>query len=345
MAEERETFGAEELAICLSRYDLGDVSSVEPFPRGSRQAPKAVIKCQRGTFLFKRRPHGRDNPTKVAFTHRLQLHLAAQNFPLPHLIGTRKDNNSMLLHNGSIYEMFEYIEGTGYRGSREAAYHAGHVLGLYHKLTADHKPEWVPKRGSYHDAKAIRKAIGDAIDSLPVEQRPADETLSETMDDLAKRYHQCTAGAIKLGMGDWPAQMSHGDWHPGNMLFRDQHVVAVIDYDTARLGPCVLDMANGAVQFSILAGGDDPSKWPSQIDLARFKRFLSGYDSVNVVSRAELAAVPYLICEAMIAEAVLPIAATGSFGRIEGFPFLQMIRRKVRWVLDHREQLATALDA
>ncbi len=52
---------------------------------------------------------------------------------------------------------------------------------------------------------------------------------------------------------------------------------------------------------------------------------------------------PYLMCEAMIAEAVLPIAATGSFGRMQGFPFLQMIERKVRWVLGHVEQLASVL--
>ncbi len=339
MAKLRETFGAEELAVCLSRYDLGDVYSIEPFPRGSRQAPKMVIKCERGTYLFKRRPHGRDNPKKVAFTHRLQLHLAAQNFPLPHLIGTRKDNNSMLVHEGSIYEMFEYIEGSGYQGSREATYHAGHVLGLYHKLTADHNPEWVPNSGSYHDAKAIRKAIGNTIDSMPAEQRPGDEALQETVENLAKHYQQCAAGAIELGLSDWPVQMSHGDWHPGNMLFRAQHVVAVIDYDTARQAPRILDMANGALQFSILGGGDDPAKWPSQVDPSRFKKFLLGYDSANVISQAELAAVPYLICEAMIAEAVLPIAATGSFGRIEGFPFLQMIRRKVHWVLEHRQQL------
>jgi hypothetical protein len=66
---------------------------------------------------------------------------------------------------------------------------------------------------------------------------------------------------------------------------------------------------------------------------------MRGYDSVSVVSVAEIRSVPYLMCEAMIAEAVLPIAATGSFGRIDGFPFLQMIDRKVKWVLAHHREL------
>ena len=58
----------------------------------------------------------------------------------------------------------------------------------------------------------------------------------------------------------------------------------------------------------------------------------------------ELRAIPYLMCEAMIAEAVLPIAATGSFGRISGFPFLQMIERKVKWVMENLEELASVLE-
>jgi len=73
------------------------------------------------------------------------------------------------------------------------------------------------------------------------------------------------------------------------------------------------------------------------------KRFLRGYDAVNVISKAELEVVPYLMCEAMIAEAVLPIAATGSFGRMQGFAFLQMIERKVRWVLGHLKEVARVL--
>ncbi len=344
MAVEREKFSAEELAICLSRYDLGEVRKVEPFVRGSKHAPKLIIECDRGKLLFKRRPRGRADLQRVAFTHRLQLFLAAQNYPLPHLIGTRRDNNSMLVIDGVVYEMFEYIDGTGYRGGLGATYHAGHVLGLYHKLTCDYQPEGSLVAGSYHNAKAIRQAIEEVVRSLPVEQRPTAEELSETIEDLSKHYRQCAVAADGLGLRDWPKQMSHGDWHAGNMLFREEHVVAVIDYDTARLQRRVIDLANGALQFSILGGSGDPGKWPAQLDMSRLKRFLRGYDSVEVITEAEMAAVPYLMCEAMIAEAVLPIAATGSFGRMQGFPFLRMIQRKVHWVLRHRDDIVATLE-
>ncbi len=116
------------------------------------------------------------------------------------------------------------------------------------------------------------------------------------------------------------------------MLFRDNRVVAVIDYDAARLLPRVIDVANGALQFSIIGGDEDVVKWPDRLDETRFKRFLRGYDEVTVLSEAEIQAIPWLMAEALIAEAVLPIAVTGTFGRMDGLAFLQMVQRKVYWL-------------
>ena len=91
-----DKFEIYELAKCLSNYDIGAIGSLTEFLRGSRRAPKLVIESDKGKFLLKRRIQGRDDLAKVAFTHQIQISLAAQNFPLPHLIGTR-DNNSMLV--------------------------------------------------------------------------------------------------------------------------------------------------------------------------------------------------------------------------------------------------------
>jgi len=123
-------------------------------------------------------------------------------------------------------------------------------------------------------------------------------------------------------------------------------VVAVIDYDAARVQQRVLDVANGALQFSILGGGEDTSTWPDYLDESRYKRFLRGYDGVPdaMLARAELKVIPHLMIEALIAEAVIPIAATGSFARMKGLSFLQMVERKVRWMQEHTDHLAGVLE-
>jgi homoserine kinase type II len=343
MALLRDRFDDDELNKCLSYYDLGDILEVAPFTGGSRRSPKVVVTSSLGKFLFKRRAKGKDDLAKVAFTHQIQLELDRQGFPLPHLVGTRGDNSSMLVIPPQIYEMFEFVEGRVYDGSPEETYQAGRTLGIYHKLLESFRGDYRPPRGTYHDASAIEQSIRATVSSLPLENRPPAEEVTSTVGSLGRAYRQAADRVIDLGMEDWPKQVVHGDWHPGNMLFREKCVVAVIDYDAARVQERVIDLANGALQFSIIGGTDSPVNWPANVDPTRFARFMRGYDSVNVVAKREMQAIPHLMCEAMIAEAVLPIAATGSFGNIDGFPFLKMVEAKVDWICSHQQQLCGVL--
>src|SRR5580658_1451369 len=111
----RETFSAEELAIVMSHFEIGVIDSIVDYPRGSRKAPKLLIVSEQGKFLLKRRARGKDDPYKVAFSHALQLYLASKQFPLPHLVGTKRENNSMLQWRNQVYELFEYIPGQSYQ--------------------------------------------------------------------------------------------------------------------------------------------------------------------------------------------------------------------------------------
>src|SRR5204863_4838506 len=116
-----------------------------------------------------------------------------------------------------------------------------------------------------------------------------DREVQPVLDYLLQSYRHASDMAERQGIATWPRQIVHADWHPGNMLFRENRVVAVIDYDSARLLPRIIDIANGSLQFSILGGDDDVSKWPDYPDESRFKRFLRGYDEVMLLSQAEIA--------------------------------------------------------
>jgi Ser/Thr protein kinase RdoA (MazF antagonist) len=343
---DREKFSPEELLIVMSNFDIGPITAAKEFPRGSRRAPKLLLTSERGEYLLKRRARGKDDPFKVAFSHALQLYLATRQFPLPHLIGTRKDNNSMLQYNNNVYELFEFIRGSSYDSSLEATFDAGKTLALYHKLLREYAPEFEPPVGSYHSSRAIHSSLEQLPNTLDdpqrVPQNPENQ-IDATTRFLRASYLQAADKVEAGGLSQWPSQIVHCDWHPGNMLFRHRKVVAVIDYDAARLQQRVIDVANGALQFSILATGEDPAQWPEYLDQTRFKRFIRGYDEVDPMSVAELHVVPWLMVEAMVAESVLPIAATGSFGRMEGYGFLQMIERKVRWTQAHADELVAVV--
>ncbi len=328
---QREKFASEELAIVLSFFDIGIIESISDYPRGSRKAPKMLIVSEHGKFLLKRRARGKDDPFKVAFTHAIQLHLAAKQFPLPHLIGTKRENNSMLQWRGGVYELFEFIPGQPYPLSLESTFDSGRVLGLYHKLLETFKSEWQPPTGSFHMAPSVETGLRSIVPLLERVGAATKDTLA-MIEFLLHSYRHAAETVDQLGLDTWPKQIVHADWHPGNMLYRDNHVVAVIDYDSARSLARVIDIANGALQFSMIGGDEDVVRWPEYLDESRFKRFLRGYDEVLLLSQAEIRAIPWLMVEALVAEAVFPIAATGQFGRLEGLAFLQMVQRKVLWI-------------
>ena len=337
----RQRFVADELAIVLSHYDLGVIESIKAYSRGSRKAPKVIIKSDSGRYLLKRRATGKDDPYKVAFCHDLQLNLADRGFPIAPLLGTKTDNNSILQLNGHIYEMFEFVIGENYDSSLNATSEAGRTLALFHRLLREFAPRFDSSRGSYHHSQSVTQSMLE-IPQVIAETEPGTEsTVAAAVEFLREAYHAAAEHVNSLGIADWPAQIVHCDWHPGNMLYRGQRVIAVLDFDAARVQQPIIDIANGALQFSMIGGGEDASKWPEYIDQPRFKRFLQAYESMPdcVLSRAEVHSVPWLMIQALIAESVIPIAATGSFAQIQGSGFLTMVQRKVVWLQQHAQEL------
>ncbi|MEM7680652.1 MAG: phosphotransferase [Planctomycetota bacterium] len=341
----RQVFDPGELAVVLSHYDLGVLDEVRAFPRGSRKSPKALIRSESGNFLLKRRAPGKDDAHKVAFCHGVQLHLADQGFPLPRLVGTARSNNSMLRVLDGVYELFEFVRGKKYDGSLEATDAAGRTLAKFHALLEDHRWTYAPPSGSYHRARSVRTAFDQAPDTLERLGlwRP---DVDQAMQQLQSLYDHAAKRVQDEGFDDWPRHVTHCDWHPGNLLFRGGKVLAVLDYDAARVQPRLIDAANGALQFSMRAEGADADAWPDEPDLGRFRRFLRGYDdrSATLLSRAELRALPCLMIEAAVAQGMIPIAVAGRVSRLPGDAFLSATLRKCQWLHDHAQELTESVE-
>jgi len=331
----------EEMPVVLSRYDLGKVSSVRELPRGSHAAAKVFIETDRGKYLLKRRPRGKADPQRVAFSHALQQHLAEQHFPLPHLVRTREDNASVLHIGDATYEVFEFIEGEPYDGSLDATHDVGKTLGVYHRIVHGFDAPSEPPGGSFHDASGIHESFARLFQVLAPGPTAKDrqDDLRKILAALKRDYQRAADEANALGLPEWETQIIHSDWHPGNMIFKDQKVVAVIDFEAARVQPRVIDVANGSLQFSMLTGSRDLATWPEQADTDRVCRLLQGYDETNQLSEAELKAIVPLMREALIAQSIPPILKTGTFAGLDGFHFLLVVLKKERWLAHHADRI------
>ncbi|MFQ5592016.1 MAG: phosphotransferase enzyme family protein [Phycisphaerae bacterium] len=342
---ERETFDAAELGVVLSYYDLGVIESITEFRRGSRRSPKVGIVSEHGKFILKRRAPARANPDRVLFAHRIQLHLTATGFPVARLIATKDRGRTTVELRDRIYEMFEFVAGEPFDRTAREAYEAGVVLARYHQaMTSFHPPASVPiPFGDYHDSEGVRRglySIGSALSSH--DSFAGDEAeLAGLTQRLFEAYDGAVESVNKLGFARWREGIIHADWHSGNLLYRKHTVVAVLDYDSARRSRRIVDVANGALQFSIIAQGD-PATWPDELDEERFRAFLAGFESLDPLSDEERSSVLSLMAEALVAECVHPIAETGSLGPWAGYRVLCMVERKLAWLKSCGTRLISA---
>ncbi|OHB68285.1 MAG: hypothetical protein A2Y77_02335 [Planctomycetes bacterium RBG_13_62_9] len=333
-------FSSEELVKVVSHYDIGVVHGVRPLSGGNRRSPKVVVIADQGTFLLKRRPRGRDDLERVAFAHTVQQHLAGRGFPVTELLPTVAEGVTALSLEDHIYEFFRFVEGTRYDSSAEATGEAGRQLAIFHKHLArlpapPERCEWC-----FHDSAQVRrhlKLIGSG------RRTGSHRKARSVVESLLVRYDRASARVNRLGFASWKRQVVHGDWHPGNILFSGDRIVAVVDFDSIRVAPPPTDLANGMLQFSIVGDKPDPADWPDDFDRARLLQFLNGYREVAPLSERKLHSLVDLMVETMVAEAVLPIAATGFFGHLSGLPFLDMIVRKTKWLRRHRKELTQAM--
>jgi hypothetical protein len=99
------------------------------------------------------------------------------------------------------------------------------------------------------------------------------------------------------------------------------------------------------LQFSIVGYHPNPADWPDYLDQAKLVQVLEGYREVIELDKHMLDSLLDLMVETMIAEAVLPVAATGFFGNLTGLDFLRMIYRKAKWIDTNRETLTAAIES
>ena len=220
------------------------------------------------------------------------------------------------------------------------------MLGLFHRLIAECDAQPPNEPATYHNAAhvvASFKKTAELLVSLPSAKGP-ERQIVDTLMNLREIYKNAAAAVEELGLSRWASQIIHSDWHPGNMLFDKGHVVAVIDFDSARMGPRILDVANGVLQFSFVSGERNLDAWESRADDNRARRFLKSYDNMLRLSEMELKAVPHLMQEALIAQTLGPILRTGAYAKLDAAGYLVVVLRKCRWIGENVARLALADD-
>ena len=330
-----EEIKGQDLAIVLSRFDIGTIDRILDYRGGSRKSPKLIVNTSLGRFLLKRRALGKDALEQVVIAHGVQEQLASHRFPVAGLIHTI-DGETIVEHEGRVYELFKYIRGSRFDKSNPKAAESGRVLAHFHDLLRTHPKGPSMNRRTYHIGSRVFEVLDDLKAILKVHENFAQLCgLDQTIEYLSNAYKQAYEAVEQVEFSSLPQCVVHGDWHPGNMLYKDDEIIAVIDFDSIRHSPRITDIANGALQFSMRMGKlEKIESWGDGFRGRTIRSMVQSYNQFtqHPLLASELAIVPHLMIEALIVESIVPIQQHGKFGTILGSSFLKMVEQKVKWI-------------
>ena len=161
---QREKFQSREIATVLSHYDLGVITNIREYRRGSRRSPKLKLETERGEYLLKRK-HSGHTVARAQAGHALQGRASAAGVPVAELVPLRS-GGTLLALGDRLYEVYEWVQGGRYERDPAQAFEAGVALARLHRafalLDGEHD----------HAAAAFEERL-ETIAQRPLRKRPA----------------------------------------------------------------------------------------------------------------------------------------------------------------------------
>lgn len=266
-----------ELEALVSTYALGSIEEATGIDAGtvntSFRLTTATAAGRARTFLRLYEQQGLDGAQAEAA---LLVHLAARGVPTPAPLET-PDGVRVRVVAGKPAALFPWVEGDMLcqrAVSTDAVREVGRALARVHRAGV---PEGSPLGEGRFGPRELALRCDDIRRSTDPEARPL-------ADDL--RLAVLAAGRARSP--DLPRGLVHGDLFRDNVLWHEGRIAALLDFESAHLGPFVFDLAVTMLSWCF----DDDLR----IDLAR--ALAAGYQEQRELSAAERQA---LYCEARFA--------------------------------------------
>ena len=337
----RETIEPEEVKFVAREYSLRRPIEVIHISRGSRAIAKAHLRSVDGDWMVKRRPESAASGLELV--HAFQGRLGREGVPVASL-RENSDGATVTVHAGRAYELFGWVSGTRGGFTEVEAAAAGVAVGSLLRVGATYGAS----DPSFADPSHPRGVLGLDVDRLVQwivashAGTDADE-LGAVLRSVVGRGRRAYDAAESIGIADAPRAFVHGDLHAGNMLFADGRLAAILDFDNARHDLRVREVATAALSIgSEPRDSRIPSDWRHEQNLSRTSVFLAGAREGLGGARhdAERRALPWLMIEVCITEALERISAAGCFDQHAAADFLDFVDRKTGWIERHAVDIA-----
>lgn len=179
-------------------------------------------------------------------------------------------------YQGSFYVLYPYVDGTPGNElpllSQPFALESGAALGKLHRALGTYgaRAEF-PGFGLFHEVASY---------AWPAVQSYSSVNFHDRLHDLG----QAISTELVNPYEALPRQLIHRDLHSGNLVFRDERVVGILDFDSVRIGIRLFDLCYLAT--SVLSSGFNESKtregWPGFV-----QDLIKGYGTIQPLEKTE----------------------------------------------------------
>ncbi|WP_084713143.1 phosphotransferase enzyme family protein [Streptacidiphilus rugosus] len=278
------------LDLVLARFDVGRAVAAERTAHGLLNRVWLVGTDDGRTWVLKQYldDAGRASSGAIADQHRTIAALADAGLPTVPPVAAA-DGRTLVLQRGRRYALFPFVEGapprTGSGLPTSACAELGALLGGIHTQLRRLRPPcqdatpW-PSADPDETRRTIDELMRAARARAP---REPFDALAEHR--LRERRALVTSHAHRRPgpRGAPPAGWVHGDFHPLNLLYRDDRPVAVLDWDRLGVKPVAEEAVRAATQFFC----DEHS---GVLDLARVRAYARAYRVASGCTSEQLAA-------------------------------------------------------
>jgi Ser/Thr protein kinase RdoA (MazF antagonist) len=294
-----EVIPPDQVREILAEYDL-DLAANPQHPAVLGRSGNLVVRTPAGKAMLKRYKSSVPE-SAVIHEHSILTYLSQLDFPSPRLLCTRAGETFVRRH-GAIYAMFPFIEGNiryphhfmvPAQGRRLVS-EAGDLLATLNDSLEGFEPEGQnpngfksPSQGRWRDLSWYTDKFEACVAESPhlemdeERARSLVSVLLERADWIRDTFYQLDQW---LEAAAPPRLIIHGDYRPGNLLFRRNAPTIVLDFELARLDWRITDLAKSLPAFAYTRGVGLNLDW--------MKCFLDAYQARHPLALDELQLVP-----------------------------------------------------
>jgi len=277
----------EILADVIRRYyDVGDVALPYYLHKAHQHRHrKLVVETSAGKFLiktYKRDPVILDT---LRFQHRLSSHLDQNGIPVARIKSGKDGKNIVELDTWAL-ELQQFVQAEPMEVSAETLAISAAALGRFHHICHEFPR---PQRDTrmWRFSEVPRAAFGKLYEIAKQQGSEADATkccnqIALFLRDAANELNWEARNKFETGL-------IHGDWHGGNLLFRNGELAAVVDLEFAGDG-CYLEDMSYAISNLCIRTTDNPARLLKRVNI-----LLDNYQTFRALSHHEQVALPYAV--------------------------------------------------